>query len=376
MKKKFIFAVFTAVLLTVAVGAGCTGTKAQSATCVHEGEPGFETGPDENGPPALLANKGQDDGDLKNPTEKNKQKDSPVSDKDKADEEGQNPKKGNSESVKKENVNLKESSEKIQDQLSEKIPDQSSEKIQNQTIKNTTQNTTKDTTKDTTKGSNSVGDKITPGVNAPEPDPKAAASPERPKLTPKAEEAVRQVLESNLPEATSENAGGGTYYPIITTGGTPIPVYAGPGTEFERKYDNGSMACLPSSMLALNFPVTLLGRTDNGWLHISYKSTNGRYAYEIAEEHDVEGYVQEGYQISESDNQARLEQQEEAAKNNQKVLAELEKEQEKAEKEKQKDLEEAEIGQEKAGKNEQEKEEENEPEEHAKKEEQNDKTEK
>ena len=110
-------------------------------------------------------------------------------------------------------------------------------------------------------------------------------------------EAVQKILEKIKVQRPKETEDFGVLY----ANDDSIPVYSGPGEEYRRALDNGQ-----SAVIHKNCPITLIARTENGWLHISYIS-NGAPAYESAKQHIVEGYIPDGGVITEADYLAGLE---------------------------------------------------------------------
>lgn len=174
--------------------------------------------------------------------------------------------------------------------------------------------------------------KVPDSIKETEPEQKTSKKQETKKeAEPESETGVSEEVQKIIDERVAANTpsfnetpASGTYYPVITSGGSSIPVYQYPSTDYGRKPDNGTDASIPTSYLALNFPVMLLGRTDNGWLHVSYTSTNTMYAYEVGTPHTIDGYIQDGYLISESDNQSRIEAENRKNLENQKRMQEQE----------------------------------------------------
>ncbi|MCR4813663.1 MAG: hypothetical protein K5879_02415 [Lachnospiraceae bacterium] len=155
-------------------------------------------------------------------------------------------------------------------------------------------------------------------------------------------EAVRQIVEKTGSVNTAEVPDSGIFY----LSGEPRTVCKGPGEDYGMVTDNGGNAVING-----NCPVTLLGRTDNGWLHVSYVST-GAVAYQNAEPHTVEGYIPDGCLIKEEDYIAGLEllnEHGERVKNEVDKLIE-EKQKEKEELKKKKEKEDAEMKKEKENK--------------------------
>ena len=147
-------------------------------------------------------------------------------------------------------------------------------------------------------------------------------------------EAVRQIVEKTGSVNTAEVPDSGIFY----LSGEPRTVCKGPGEDYGMVTDNGGNAVING-----NCPVTLLGRTDNGWLHVSYVST-GAVAYRNAEPHTVEGYIPDGCLIKEEDYIAGLEllnEHGERVKNEvDKLIEEKQKEKEELKKKKEKEDEE------------------------------------
>ncbi len=158
-----------------------------------------------------------------------------------------------------------------------------------------------------------VADELIPGVNAPPLTPNAESTSNK-GLSEEVIKQMEKIKASTLAEMEKERGLDDSkinatlnivmYTRADDTGGN-IRVYKGPGEEYGAVSDNGREATIPTYPLK-EFAVQVLSSTDNGWYKIKYVSTKGKYAYSIAAEHDVEGYVRQTDLVSEEENTTRV----------------------------------------------------------------------
>lgn len=182
-----------------------------------------------------------------------------------------------------------------------------------------------------------VADELIPGVNAPPLTPNAESTSNK-GLSEEVIKQMEKIKASTLAEMEKERGLDDSkinatlnivmYTRADDTGGN-IRVYKGPGEEYGAVSDNGREATIPTYPLK-EFAVQVLSSTDNGWYKIKYVSTKGKYAYSIAAEHDVEGYVRQTDLVSEEENTTRVS---EKAKIAESIRIQAEKDVEKYEKE-------------------------------------------
>ena len=159
---------------------------------------------------------------------------------------------------------------------------------------------------------------LVPGVNAPA-LPKT--NPTQSGVSDEVQKQIDQLKAQTLAEMEKERGlddskisatiGIVMYTRTDDTGGM-IKVYRGPGEEYGVVEDNGAAASI-STFPFREFAVQVLASTDNGWYKIKYSSTKSRYAFEIAAEHDVEGYVRQTDLVSEDENTTRVAEREKQA---------------------------------------------------------------
>ena len=200
----------------------------------------------------------------------------------------------------------------------EKKPENTSEKKSEKESEVESEKTSEVKSEKTEKTSEIEG--LVPGVNAPA-LPKSSTNPSQSGISEKVQKQIEQIKANTLAEMEKERglddskisaAIGIVMYTRTDDTGGMIKVYRGPGEEYGVVEDNGGAASI-STFPFREFAVQVLASTDNGWYKIKYSSTKSRYAFEIAAEHDVEGYVRQTDLVSEDENTTRVAEREKQA---------------------------------------------------------------
>lgn len=190
----------------------------------------------------------------------------------------------------------KEIVEKAVEKASEKGSEKGSEKKMASTSEKEAENASEENEKE-------EEEKFKPGENAPE----LSSEKKVEKSSEKASEKASETPSEKPAEKTyTEEKLSLTMYPKESGGAGTVSVFAGPGSDYGRATDMGnpaSIACFPT---VESFPVSVLGKTDNGWYHISYTSSKAQYAYQTGTPHTIEGYVLESDLVSEDAQAARV----------------------------------------------------------------------